>query len=125
MSVAPRFTARGRSVKLSAKCGRSSPGPGGLAATARRLPLNQMKVMTNPAIASRRPSYINAVAGPRLAKTVLVGLIGINLVGTLGLQAAPPLPGAIFTTNNVCSGVDLNIYAEKTDVYLDGGPSHP
>jgi hypothetical protein len=36
--------------------------------------------------------------------------------------AAAPLPGAIFTTNSACSGVDLNIYASKSDVYLDGGP---
>jgi hypothetical protein len=39
-------------------------------------------------------------------------------------QAAPPLPGAIFTTNNTCGGVDLNIYTSKDAVYLDGGPSH-
>jgi hypothetical protein len=36
--------------------------------------------------------------------------------------AAPPLPGAIFTTDSNCTGVDLNIYNSKTDVYLDGGP---
>jgi hypothetical protein len=36
--------------------------------------------------------------------------------------AAVPLTGAIFTTDNTCSGVDLNIYASKSDVYLDGGP---
>lgn len=37
----------------------------------------------------------------------------------------PPLPGAIFTTDSNCTGVDLNIYASKNDVYLDGGPAHP
>jgi hypothetical protein len=36
--------------------------------------------------------------------------------------AAAPLPGAIFTTNSACGGVDLNIYSSKDDVYLDGGP---
>jgi hypothetical protein len=41
------------------------------------------------------------------------------------LRAAPPLPGAIFTTNSDCSGVDLNIYASKGDVFLNGGPAHP
>lgn len=41
------------------------------------------------------------------------------------LHAAPPLPGAIFTTDSTCSGVDLNIYADKEDVYLNGGPSYP
>lgn len=35
-----------------------------------------------------------------------------------------PLPGAIFTTDVVCNGTDLNIYANKNDVYLDGGPAH-
>ena len=41
------------------------------------------------------------------------------------LRAAPPLPGAVFTTDSICSGVDLNIYGDKHDVWLDGGPSHP
>src|ERR1044072_5480905 len=35
-----------------------------------------------------------------------------------------PLPGAIFTIDATCAGVDLNIYANKTDVYIDGGPAH-
>lgn len=39
--------------------------------------------------------------------------------------AAPPLSGAIFTTDSTCTGVDLNIYASKDDVYLSGGPAHP
>jgi len=39
--------------------------------------------------------------------------------------AAPPLPGAVFTTDSTCSGVDLNIYATKDDVYINGGPAHP
>jgi hypothetical protein len=36
-----------------------------------------------------------------------------------------PLPGAIFTTDSTCSGVNLNIYTNKGDVYIDGGPAHP
>lgn len=39
--------------------------------------------------------------------------------------AATPVPGAIFTTDSTCSGVNLNIYGNKADVYLDGGPGHP
>jgi hypothetical protein len=39
--------------------------------------------------------------------------------------AAPPLPGAVFTTDSTCTGVNLNIYSSKDDVYLDGGPTHP
>lgn len=42
-----------------------------------------------------------------------------------GLPAgASNTPGAIFTTDSGCSGVDLNIYTSKTDVFLDGGPTH-
>jgi hypothetical protein len=37
--------------------------------------------------------------------------------------ASPPVSGAVFTTNAACTGVDLNIYAAKTDVYIDGGPA--
>lgn len=33
-----------------------------------------------------------------------------------------PVTGAIFTTNQACNGVDLNIYTDKDAVYLDGGP---
>ena len=41
------------------------------------------------------------------------------------LRAAPPLPGAVFTTDSTCSGVDLNIYGSKDAVYITGGPAHP
>src|SRR5262245_29103338 len=34
----------------------------------------------------------------------------------------PPISGAIFTTDSTCSGVDLNIYQSKDDVYINGGP---
>ena len=49
---------------------------------------------------------------------VLVGAI----VTSVALTA--PLPGAIFTTDVNCNGTDLNIYASKADVYVDGGPAH-
>jgi hypothetical protein len=35
---------------------------------------------------------------------------------------AAPNPGAIFSTDAACTGTDLNIYDDKGDVYLDGGP---
>src|ERR1044071_10233779 len=41
------------------------------------------------------------------------------------LRADAPLPGAIFTTDSTCTGVNVNIYDNKSDVYLDGGPAHP
>jgi hypothetical protein len=40
-------------------------------------------------------------------------------------QADPPLPGAVFTTDAPCTAVNLNIYAAKGDVYINGGPAHP
>jgi hypothetical protein len=36
-----------------------------------------------------------------------------------------PFTGAIFTTDVTCSGVNLNIFGSKEDVYLDGGPVSP
>ena len=50
--------------------------------------------------------------------TVLVSAI----VTSAALMAQ--LSGAIFTTDVNCNGTDLNIYATKADVYLDGGPGH-
>src|SRR6266508_3940877 len=55
----------------------------------------------------------------------VVGVVAL-LAGGIPASAAPPLPGAIFTTNSTCTGVDLNIYADKADVFLNGGPqNHP
>src|SRR5262245_65859301 len=56
---------------------------------------------------------------------LLLSLIICTAIIRTAVEAAPPLPGAIFTTDNTCSGVDLNIYSNKSDVYLDGGPAHP
>jgi len=50
--------------------------------------------------------------------TALIGLV----ITSVALMA--PLPGAIFTTDVNCNGTDLNIYASKADVYIDGGPAH-
>jgi hypothetical protein len=56
--------------------------------------------------------------------TGLVFVLGFLMV-TGSVMAAPPLPGAIFTTNSTCDGTNLNIYSSKDAVYLDGGPAHP
>ncbi|HKQ61271.1 MAG TPA: hypothetical protein VJS92_08255 [Candidatus Polarisedimenticolaceae bacterium] len=40
----------------------------------------------------------------------------------LAAQAAPPLPGAIFTTNAGGTRVNQNQFPAECDVYLDGGP---
>lgn len=56
----------------------------------------------------------------------LFAVITLTLaVSAIPLFAAAPLPGAIFTTDASCSGVDLNIYASKLDVFVNGGPAHP
>lgn len=69
---------------------------------------------------------------PQIATIQFTGGIAIAFLAIAALFIAPtvlradqPLPGAIFTTDNTCSGVDLNIYDSKGDVYLDGGPAHP
>jgi len=46
-------------------------------------------------------------------------------VSAIPLFAGAPLSGAIFTTDGACNGTDLNIYASKLDVFVDGGPAHP
>jgi hypothetical protein len=53
--------------------------------------------------------------------TVLLILFAI----VTALRGDLPLPGGLFTTDSISSGVDLNIYASKDEVYLNGGPSHP
>lgn len=57
-----------------------------------------------------------------LSRVLACGVLFL-LIGSA--SAAPPVTGAIFTTDNTCSGVDLNIYGAKTEVYLNGGPAHP
>jgi hypothetical protein len=49
----------------------------------------------------------------------------VVLSTTIAYMAGAPLPGAIFTTDAGCTGVDLNIYQSKDAVYVDGGPAHP
>jgi hypothetical protein len=55
-----------------------------------------------------------------LALALVCAAVGISVA-----LASQPVSGAIFTTDSTCSGVDLNIYGNKADVYLDGGPGHP
>lgn len=76
-----------------------------------------------------------------LCKWFLVSLIGLFLLVQYGCSDSHniditdshsqahlyliSLSGAVFTTDNTCTGVDLNIYQNKEDVYISGGPSHP
>ena len=55
----------------------------------------------------------------------MLAALAIGLFLAPNTLRAAPLPGAIFTTDSTCSGVDLNIYGSKDDVYIDGGPAHP
>ena len=70
-------------------------------------------------------------SSPQMAlkrRTIAIAVIVFGLVvlsTTIGYMAAAPLPGAIFTTDAGCTGVDLNIYPSKDAVYVDGGPAHP
>src|SRR3954454_19478762 len=57
--------------------------------------------------------------------SIAAALCAAALITLPTLQADPPLPGAIFTTNSTCTDVNQNIFANKKSVYLDGGPSHP
>ena len=70
-----------------------------------------------------KPKFSNILG--RNAAFAVVTVLAILLAAVTALRADPPLPGAIFTTDSTCNGVDLNIYSAKGDVYLDGGPAHP
>jgi hypothetical protein len=41
-----------------------------------------------------------------------------------GTVVGTAMSGAIFTTNSLCNGTNVNIFAAKADVYVDGGPTH-
>jgi hypothetical protein len=75
----------------------------------------------------------------KCAATLAVSTIGLAACMDSGAPTGPnasatPLPnagaglafsGAIFTTNSPCNGTNVNIFAAKVDVYVDGGPVHP
>jgi len=56
-----------------------------------------------------------------LGVAAAAALLGLALLAPLA-TAAPPLSGAIFTTLEDGTRVNANIYQDKRDVYLDGGP---
>ena len=61
----------------------------------------------------------------RMISVVIAVVALIVITTTAAFVASAPLPGAIFTTDVGCTGVDLNIYTSKDAVYVDGGPAHP
>jgi hypothetical protein len=56
-----------------------------------------------------------------IAFSVVLVMLLVSIPKT-PVSAAPPLPGAIFTTNVTGVRVNQNQYVNKCDVYLDGGP---
>jgi len=80
-----------------------------------------------PPIRTPRPASVPGGRGRR-RRQWLGPLLGALVAGMAfcvwTALAAPPLPGAIFTTDSGCTGVNLNIYSDKGAVYLDGGPAH-
>lgn len=54
----------------------------------------------------------------------ILAVIALMLM-TFGIANAAPVSGAIFTTGMACDGTNINIFSDKDDVYLDGGPAHP
>ncbi|MCE5198937.1 MAG: hypothetical protein ABFD54_14415 [Armatimonadota bacterium] len=59
-----------------------------------------------------------------MKKTVSLALIiTLMLAGLLAVGAAAD-PGAIWTTDEGCYSVNRNIYFDKCDVYLNGGPAN-
>ena len=71
---------------------------------------------------TRRKSPVRRTSRYRYVIFGMGMIIAAAMVTSVALMA--PLPGAIFTTDGTCTGVDLNIYASKNDVYIDGGPAH-
>jgi hypothetical protein len=64
-----------------------------------------------------KPSY-------KILTSIAVMVAGLFLAPS-ALPVGEQLTGAIFTTDSTCTDVNLNIYDEKDDVYIDGGPAHP
>jgi hypothetical protein len=69
--------------------------------------------------------------GPRMKQAlrprglILSSAIALVCVvaGISSALATTPVSGAIFTTDSACNGTNINIYGDKADVYLNGGPA--
>jgi hypothetical protein len=55
---------------------------------------------------------------------IAIPAFALLMIATTSAFMAAPFTGAIFTTDIGCTGVNLNIFANKDAVYLDGGPGH-
>lgn len=68
-------------------------------------------------------SHKSRILNSRTTFIASAAFVLLTLAATSALMAG--VSGAIFTTNSTCDGTNVNIYAAKADVYLDGGPAHP
>ncbi len=59
-----------------------------------------------------------------MKKIALLLVIFAGLTGFGQPASAAGLNGAIFTTEVSCDGTNVNIFDDKSDVHLDGGPHH-
>jgi hypothetical protein len=59
---------------------------------------------------------------PRLIFIAVAAFALLTVAASSAFMAG--ISGAIFTTDGSCSGTNVNIFASKDDVYLDGGPHH-
>jgi hypothetical protein len=60
------------------------------------------------------------------SRTILVALAALVLLALATTSAfVAGTSGAIFTTDSSCGGTNINNFATKPDVYLNGGPTHP
>lgn len=57
-------------------------------------------------------------------KRILALLASLLLLTVSSPALAAGVSGAIFTTDSACTGTNINIFGDKADVYLDGGPTH-
>jgi hypothetical protein len=58
-------------------------------------------------------------------KRILALLASLLLLTVSSPALAAGVSGAIFTTDGpTCSGTNVNIFGDRADVYLDGGPTH-
>lgn len=74
------------------------------------------------ASADRKRISVAWSARSRRALTLVAVAPLVVVLAVASLKAQAPLSGAIFTTDESGVPVNLNIYANKEDVYLNGGP---
>jgi hypothetical protein len=61
--------------------------------------------------------------GAKMKTKNILGIMVFLAASFCFINVALTAPGAIYTTDIACAGVDLNIYGDKEDVYLNGGPA--